>query len=123
MDMFVSLDPRRSERPLVDLSAIVAHPRRGRGFTAEVVEISCEGCRLTTDEPIECGDQLLVSVVDLTLWPARVVWAAHGVIGVEFHQPLEPGTVARYAESFPPQMWVYSESLCPAGPETVSEQL
>ena len=111
MDMFVSLDPRRSERPLVDLSAVVAHPRSGRGFTAAVVEISCEGCRLLTPEPMAVGDQLVVSVVGLARWPARVIWARNGVVGVEFHTALQHGEVARFAAAFPPERWVYTESL------------
>jgi len=111
MDMFVSLDPRRSERPLVELSAVVAHPRSGRGFTAEVVEISCEGCRLIAGEPLAEGDQLVVSVVGLARWPARVIWARSGVVGIEFHTALKPGEVARFAAEFPPERWVYTESL------------
>ena len=111
MDMFVSLDPRRSERPLVELSAVVAHPRSGRGFTAGVVEISCEGCRLTSAELLAEGDQLVVSVVGLARWPARVIWARNGVVGVEFHTPLKHGEVARFAAEFPPGRWVYTESL------------
>lgn len=111
MDMYVSLDPRRNERPLVELAAIVAHPRSNRRFTVEVVEISCEGCRMLTGEPIACGDQLVVSIAGLPRWPARVIWARGGAVGAEFHQPLLPGEVARYAEVFTPQPWTFSESL------------
>lgn len=111
MHSYVALDPRRSERPLVELSAVVAHPRSGRGFTAEVVEISCEGCRLVTREAMAEGDQLVVSVVGLARWPARVIWARGGLVGVEFHAPLQHGEVARFAAEFPPERWVYTESL------------
>ena len=111
MGMYVSLDPRRSDRPLVDLAAVIAHPRSGRRFTAEVVEISCEGCRLKSDQDMAIGDQIVVSIVGLARWPARVIWSCAGVTGVEFHTPLQPGEVARYAEAFPPELWVYSETL------------
>jgi len=111
MDMYVSLDPRRSERPLVDLAAVVSHPRSGRRFTAEVVELSCEGCRCKGGEDMAVGDQIVVSIVGLARWPARVIWACAGVVGVEFHTPLKAGEVARYAEAFPPERWVYTESL------------
>ena len=123
MDMYVSLDPRRNERPLVELAAIVGHPRSGRRFTAEVVEISCEGCRMLGADGIAIGDQLVVSIAGLARWPARVVWARGGVVGVEFHQPLQPGVVARYAESFPPQQWIYTESLRLAAAEPQPEAL
>lgn len=111
MDPFISLDSRRSERPLVELAAVAQHPRSGRRFTAEVVELSCEGCRLLAGEGVVPGDQLLVSVAGLADWPARVVWATSGAVGLEFHQPLLPEAVARYAESFPPDFWVQTESL------------
>jgi hypothetical protein len=111
MDMYVSLDPRRSERPLVELAALVDHPRSGRRFAAEVVELSCEGCRLLTREPVECGDQVLVSIAGLAQWPARVIWARGGAVGVEFHRALRPGIVARYAESFPTHLRTYTETL------------
>jgi hypothetical protein len=109
MDMYVSLDPRRSDRPLVELAAIVWHPRTARRFTAEVVEISCEGCRLLAPEPVECGDQVLVSIPGLARWPARVVWARTGAAGVEFHRPLAPSAVAHYVSAFPPDLWTYRE--------------
>src|SRR5687768_17317092 len=100
MDSPLSPDPRRSERPLVELAAVVGHPRSGRKFTAELVELSCEGCRLLTREPIETGDQLLVTIAGLEQWPARVVWMRGKAVGAEFHQPLQPGVVTRYAEMF-----------------------
>ena len=109
MDMYVSLDPRRSDRPLIELAAIVGHPRTGRRFTAEVVEISCEGCRLLTAEPVACGDQVLISVPGLARWPSRVVWARGGAVGVEFHRPLETAMVAYYVASFPPDLWTYAD--------------
>lgn len=115
MDMYVSLDPRRSERPLIELAAIVWQPRTGRRFAAEVVEISCEGCRLlVTGEPVACGDQVLVSVPGLARWPSRVVWAREGSTGVEFHRPLKPDMVARHVEAFPPDLWTFG------GPTTVA---
>ena len=117
MDMYVSLDPRRSDRPLIELAAIVGHPRTGRRFTAEVVEISCEGCRLLTPEPVECGDQVLVSVPGLARWPARVVWARTGAAGVEFHRPLSPSAVGHYVASFPPDLWTYGEGTRRTGSE------
>ena len=110
MDMYVSLDPRRSDRPLIELAAIVWQPRTGRRFAAEVVEISCEGCRLlTAADPVACGDQVLVSVPGLARWPARVVWTRIGAAGVEFHRPLEPATVAQYVAAFPPHLWTYGD--------------
>ncbi|HEY6814497.1 MAG TPA: PilZ domain-containing protein [Croceibacterium sp.] len=109
MDTQASFDPRRSDRPLIELAAIVGHPRTGRRFTAEVVEISCEGCRLLTVEPMAYGDQLLVSVPGLARWPARVVWSQRGAAGVEFHCPLDPAVVARYVATFPPDLWTYPE--------------
>ena len=115
MDMYVSLDPRRSERPLVDVAAVISHPRGGRRFAAEVVEISCEGCRLKAGEEMAAGDQIVVAIVGLARWPARVIWTCAGVTGVEFHTPLRAGEVARYAEAFPPERWVYTESLRYAG--------
>src|SRR5687768_16763227 len=111
MDSSHSPDPRRSERPLVELAAVVGHPRSGRRFIAELVELSCEGCRLLTREPMESGDQLLLSVAGLKDWPARVVWIGGEAVGVEFHQPLQPGVVMRYAETFPPHLRVYNETL------------
>ena len=104
-------DPRRSERPLVELAAVIVHPRGGRKFTAELVELSCEGCRLLTREPMDSGDQLLVTIAGLNDWPARVVWMGGEAVGVEFHQPLQPGVVMRYAETFPPHLRVYNETL------------
>jgi len=112
--MYVSLDPRRSDRPLIELAAIVGHPRTGRRFTAEVVEISCEGCRLLTGEPVACGDQVLVSVPGLARWPSRVVWARKGAAGVEFHRPLEASMVAYYVATFPPDLWTYGDGTRPA---------
>ena len=111
MDSSHTPDPRRSERPLVELAAVVGHPRSGRRFIAELVELSCEGCRLMTREEVEIGDQLLLSVASLKDWPARVVWACGNAVGVEFHQPLQPGVVMRYAETFPPHLRVYNETL------------
>ena len=111
MDMYVSLDPRRGERPLIELAAIVWHPRTARRFTAEMVEISCEGCRLLTVEPVACGDQVLVSVPGLARWPARVAWARTGAAGVEFHRPLEPSAVAQYVAAFPPDLWTYGDGM------------
>jgi hypothetical protein len=116
MDMYVSLDPRRSDRPLIELAAIVGQPRTGRRFTAEVVEISCEGCRMLTTEPVACGDQVLVSVPGLARWPARVIWARTGTAGVEFHRPLSPDMVARYVAAFPPELWTYGGAATVAAP-------
>ena len=116
--MYVSLDPRRSDRPLIELAAIVGQPRTGRRFTAEVVEISCEGCRILTSEPVACGDQVLVSVPGLARWPARVVWARPGAAGVEFHRPLTPSAVAHYVAAFPPDLWTYGGSAPVAASET-----
>ena len=111
MDMFVSLDPRRSERPLVELTATIAHPRTGRTYAAALVELSCEGCRLLTREAVNPGDQLLLSIAGLDDWPGRVVWAQGEALGIEFHRPLRPGVVARYAEGFPPDLALYTEIL------------
>lgn len=111
MDMHVSIDPRRSDRPLVELAAIVEHPRSGRQLVAEMVELSCEGCRFLIGEPVEAGDQLLISIAGLTQWPARTVWVRGGAAGVEFHRPLDPVVVANYAESFPPHLRIYNEHL------------
>ena len=108
--MYVSLDPRRSDRPLVELAAIVGHPRTGRRFAVEVVEISCEGCRLLTSEPVAFGDQVLVSVPGMARWPARVVWARSGTAGVEFHRSLKPDAVAHFVAAFPPELWTYGQS-------------
>ena len=110
MDMYVSLDPRRSDRPLIELAAIVGQPRTGRRFTAEVVEISCEGCRMLTGEPMTYGDQVLDSVPGLARWPARVVWARSGTAGVEFHRSLKPDAVAHFVAAFPPELWTYGQS-------------
>ena len=120
--MYVSMDPRRSERPLVELAAVVGHPRSGRRFTAELVELSCEGCRLLTREAIDSGDQLLVSIAGLNHWPARVVWVCGGAVGVEFHQPLRPGVVTRYAETFPTHLRIYTETLRLAPPARAPER-
>ena len=106
MDMYVSLDPRRSERPLVELAAMIGHPRSGRRFAAEVVEISREGCRLLTAETLAVGDQLVVSIAGLARWPAWVIWARGGAVGLEFHQALEPHVVAEFAAAFPRQPWM-----------------
>ena len=111
MDMYESLDPRRSERPLVDVAAVITHPRGGRRFAAEVVEISCEGCRLKAGEEMAAGDQIVVAIVGLARWPARVIWTCAGVTGAEFHTPLQPHEVERYAEAFPPELWTYPEGL------------
>ena len=109
MDMYVSLDSRRSDRPLVELAAIVGHPRAGRRFAVEIVEISCEGCRLLTSDPVAFGDQLLISVPGMARWPARVVWARSGAAGVEFHRPLKPDVVAHFVAAFPPDLWTYGQ--------------
>ena len=114
MDMHASFDPRRSDRPLIELAAIVCHPRSRRRFTAELVEISCEGCRLLTTEPMAYGDQVLVSVPGLARWPSRVVWSQGGAAGVEFHRPIEPATVAEYVAAFPPNLWTYPDGMRPA---------
>jgi hypothetical protein len=111
MDSSHTPDPRRSERPLVELAAVIVHPRSGRKFAAELVELSCEGCRLLTREAMDSGDQLLVTIAGLDNWPARVVWMRGEAVGVEFHQPLQPGVVMRYAETFPPHLRVYTETL------------
>lgn len=108
--MYVSLDPRRSDRPLVELAAIIGHPRTGRRFAVEVVEISSEGCRLLTSEPVAFGDQVLVSVPGMARWPARVVWARSGTAGVEFHRPLKPDVVAHFVSAFPPELWTYGKN-------------
>src|SRR5918995_37253 len=107
MELYAALDPRRSDRPLIELAAIVGHPRTGRRFAAELVEISCEGCRLLTTELVAYGDQVLVSVPGLARWPARVVWVRSGAAGVEFHRPLGPAMVAYYVATFPPNLWTY----------------
>ncbi len=114
MDTSAPPDPRRSDRPLIELAAIVCHPRTERRFTAELVEISCEGCRLLTVEPMACGDQVLVSVPGLARWPSRVVWAQGGAAGVEFHRSIEPATVADYVAAFPPNLWTYPDGMRPA---------
>ena len=122
MDMHVSLDPRRSERPLVELAAMVGHPRSGRRFAAEVAEVSREGCRLLTGEPLAAGDQLVVSIAGLARWPAWVIWARGGAIGVEFHQPLEPSVVEELADAFPRQPWIPADGPCVAAAEAEPER-
>jgi len=114
MDMHFSLDPRRSERPRVELAAIVGHPRSGRRFEAELSEISCEGCRVLTEESMGLGDQVLVTIEGLERWPARVVWMQGGSVGLEFHEVLSPGIVERYADTFPPHLRIYAETLARA---------
>lgn len=114
MDTHFSLDPRRSERPRVQLTAIVGHPRSGRRFEAELYEISCEGCRVHTEEAFGLGDQVLVTIEGLERWPARIVWMQGGAVGLEFHEVLSPGIVARYADAFPPHLRIYAEALARA---------
>lgn len=119
MDMYVSLDSRRSDRPLVELAAIVGHPRTGRRFAVEIVEISCEGCRLLTSDTVAFGDQLLISVPGMARWPARVVWTRSGTAGVEFHRPLKPDVVAHFVGAFPPDLWTYGQNPGLSAPQRV----
>lgn len=93
-------DPRRSVRLPVEIMALVDQPRAERRAQAELTELSREGCRLFSEEPFEPGAQLLVLVPGHEPWPARVIWAREGAMGLEFHTPLPAAVVADYGLRF-----------------------
>lgn len=94
-------DNRRSLRLPIEVDVNVDHPRSRRRLTAELFDISPEGCRLVTAEPFDPSSQLLIRIAGLEPWPARVVWAKDGTVGVEFHKPINPAVVEHHARQFP----------------------
>ena len=93
-------DPRRSVRLPVEIMAVVDQPRTQRRAQAELAELPREGCRLIVDEEFLPGAQLLILVPGHEPWPARVIWAGEGGVGVEFHTPLPAAVAAEYGLRF-----------------------
>ena len=94
-------DKRRSLRLPIEVDVNVYHPRSRRLITAELYDISPEGCRLVTPEPFEPSAQLLIRIAGMEPWPARVVWVKDGSVGIEFHKPINAAVVEHHARQFP----------------------
>ena len=94
-------DSRRGRRLPIQVDVNVDHPRSQRRLTAELSEISAEGCRILITEPLGPSDQLLIRIAGIEPWPARVVWAEDGAVGIEFHKPLHAAVVEHNSLQFP----------------------
>ena len=101
MDDIPTFDPRRSARLGVEIVLDVHHPRSSQRIVAQLTNLSREGAHLVAPVPFAEAAQLLIDLPGFELWPARVIWARSGEIGVEFHDPLPDGVLAALADRFP----------------------
>ena len=92
---------RRNER--LPLQANVSIKRFGfsRSSKALMFDLSVKGCCIVSSEPLPTGTQILIRIPGLEFWSATVMWHREQAVGVEFHKPLHPAVVERYARFYP----------------------
>lgn len=61
----------------------------GNVVTAEVLDISKEGCRLRTDAFLRIGETIQIVTEDRVIHPAEVRWALGGEAGAQFIEPVK----------------------------------
>lgn len=72
-----------------------------RSSTARMFDLSISGCCIVSAEPPRTGTQILIRIPGLEFWSGTVAWSREGAVGVEFHKPLHPAVVERYAHLYP----------------------
>jgi hypothetical protein len=95
--------PRRNPRSSVTVSVVIRHPKSVRRIHAELSDISPDGCRVQTTEPLKIGDHLVMSIEGLEPWPARIIWVSGEDRGAEFDRPLHPAVADHIARIYPSQ--------------------
>jgi hypothetical protein len=93
-------DPRRSARLQVEIIVNVDHPRSSQRVPAEMTNLSREGCHVVARVPFAEGAQLLIDLPGFEPWPARVIWARAGELGIEWHDPLPATVLVALGERF-----------------------
>ncbi|HYD23342.1 MAG TPA: PilZ domain-containing protein [Croceibacterium sp.] len=66
-------------------------------FTGVLSDLSVEGCRVTTPQPLQTGTQLLVRLPGVGFWQGAVAWRRDDTAGIEFQRRLHPATVEQFA--------------------------
>lgn len=61
----------------------------GNVVTAEVLDISKEGCRLRTDAFLRIGETIQIVTEDRVIHPAQIRWALGGEAGAQFIEPMQ----------------------------------
>ena len=86
--------PDRPERRLVELTGH-ALDDDGRGFQVRVVNLSYDGCAVTSDEPLDPGQTFKLSVLGRGGIDVQVMWAEEGMAGLRFAKPSEAARARR----------------------------
>lgn len=94
--------PRRDLRLPSQAGVILRRYGSVRHIAAELQDLSENGCRVSTSEPLKPGEQILVRIQGLISFPAVVIWSSQKAAGAEFSEPLHYTVVEHYARVFGP---------------------
>jgi hypothetical protein len=86
---------RKSRRFAVALSADLE--ARARRDAVRIVDISSQGCRVLSAEPIPAGTPAILAAEGVVLPEAQVVWSGGGAAGLRFSAPLDVDVLKRFA--------------------------
>lgn len=92
--------PRRDLRLCSHAGVVLRRYGSLRHISADLRDLSINGCKVSTGEPLRAGEQILVRIQGLIAFPAVVIWSHEGSAGAEFCQPLHYTVVEHYARVY-----------------------
>ena len=92
---------RGNERQALRVAVSVRRYGAGKPSKALMFDLSATGCCIVWRGTLPLGTQLLIRIPGHEFRPATVAWCREEAAGLEFHKPLHPEVVERYAQSHP----------------------
>jgi hypothetical protein len=91
----MSYDRRAATRSAVRVGAGLYDNVRP-SFDIVVIDLSTDGCGITTGLELEPGSRVWLKLPGLESWACKVVWCGDGRAGLSFDNPLHQGVLDRF---------------------------